>query len=78
MYQEARMAHLRDKHIVIIGGTSGIGLATAQLGLTSGATLTVTGHSEDSLAETKKHLGKDVHYHLLDIGNEQAVQLLVL
>ena len=36
--------------VIVIGGTSGIGLATAQLLLTTGAAVTVTGRKVDSFA----------------------------
>jgi NAD(P)-dependent dehydrogenase (short-subunit alcohol dehydrogenase family) len=40
----------QDMHAVIMGGTSGIGLATAQLLATEGAEVTVTGRDPDRLA----------------------------
>jgi NAD(P)-dependent dehydrogenase (short-subunit alcohol dehydrogenase family) len=47
-----------DKKIVIIGGTSGIGLATAKLLVEGGARVLVTGRSQAGLASTQKALGK--------------------
>ena len=47
------MKLLEGKRIVIIGGTSGIGLATAQLAWKMGAHLIITGLNEQHLAHAK-------------------------
>ena len=44
------------KTILITGGTTGIGLATAQLLRTQGAKVIVTGRNPDTLASAKKAL----------------------
>ena len=55
------MGKLTGKIALITGGTSGIGLATAKLYHAEGAKVVVTGSSENSVAEAKKALHKDVH-----------------
>ena len=40
------MGRYEDKKVVIIGGTSGMGLATAQMLLAGGARILVTGRSK--------------------------------
>ena len=40
---------LEGKRVVIIGGSSGIGLETARLALAEGALVTIAGRSEDRL-----------------------------
>jgi NAD(P)-dependent dehydrogenase (short-subunit alcohol dehydrogenase family) len=40
---------LEGKHLVVVGGSSGIGLETARLGLADGALVTIAGRSEDRL-----------------------------
>ena len=40
---------LESKRVVIIGGSSGIGLETARLALAEGALVTIAGRSEDRL-----------------------------
>jgi NAD(P)-dependent dehydrogenase (short-subunit alcohol dehydrogenase family) len=46
------------KKVVIIGGTSGIGLATAKMLVDGGARVLVTGRSQAGLDSTQKELGK--------------------
>ena len=53
------MARLKGKNVLITGGTSGIGLATAKLFLEEGARIAVTGRDEGRLAQTREQLGKD-------------------
>jgi NAD(P)-dependent dehydrogenase (short-subunit alcohol dehydrogenase family) len=47
------------KNVVIIGGTSGMGLATAKMLLDGGARVLVTGRSQAGLESAQKELGKD-------------------
>ncbi len=53
------MGRYEDKKVVIIGGTSGMGLATAQMLLAGGARILVTGRSKAGLESAQKELGKD-------------------
>jgi TonB family protein len=48
----------KDKKVVIIGGTSGMGLATAKMLLDAGARVVVTGRSKAGLESAQKELGK--------------------
>jgi NAD(P)-dependent dehydrogenase (short-subunit alcohol dehydrogenase family) len=52
------MERYDGKKVVIIGGTSGIGLATAKMLVYGGARVLVTGRSQVSLKSTQKALGK--------------------
>jgi NAD(P)-dependent dehydrogenase (short-subunit alcohol dehydrogenase family) len=52
------MSVLENKSIVIIGGTTGIGLSAAKAFLANGANIVVLGRNTDSAAETKKTLAK--------------------
>ena len=45
--------------MVIIGGTSGMGLATAKMLLDGGARVVVTGRSKEGLESSQKELGND-------------------
>jgi NAD(P)-dependent dehydrogenase (short-subunit alcohol dehydrogenase family) len=53
------MERYRGKKVVIIGGTSGMGLATAKMLLEGGARVLVTGRSQAGLKSARKELGKD-------------------
>jgi NAD(P)-dependent dehydrogenase (short-subunit alcohol dehydrogenase family) len=52
------MERYAGKKAVIIGGTSGIGLATAKMLVHGGARVLVTGRSQAGLESTQKELGK--------------------
>src|SRR5579863_5571949 len=53
------MKQYQGKKVVIIGGTSGMGLATAKMLLDGGARVLVTGRSKAGLESAEKELGKD-------------------
>ena len=52
------MERYQGKKAVIIGGTSGMGLATAQMLIEGGARVLVTGRSKAGLESAEKELGK--------------------
>src|SRR5579863_2862778 len=52
------MKQYQGKKVVIIGGTSGMGLATAKMLLDGGARVLVTGRSKAGLESAQKELGK--------------------
>ena len=51
------MKRYEGKKVVIIGGTSGMGLATAKMLLDEGARVVVTGRSKEGLESSRKSLG---------------------
>ncbi len=53
------MERYQDKKVVIVGGTSGMGLATAKMLLDGGARVLVTGRSQAGLESAQEQLGKD-------------------
>ena len=53
------MKRYEGKKVVIIGGTSGMGLATAKMLLDGGARVAVTGRSKEGLESAQKELGND-------------------
>ena len=53
------MKRYEGKKVVIIGGTSGMGLATAKMLLDGGARVLVTGRSKAGLESAQKELGND-------------------
>ena len=53
------MKRYEGKKVVIIGGTSGMGLATAKMLLDEAARVLVTGRSKEGLESAQKELGND-------------------
>ena len=72
---------LDGKRVVIIGGSSGIGLETARLALGEGAFVTFAGRSEGRLQGAAASLDADgnpgrLRTVVVDIGDESSVQAL--
>ncbi len=65
-----------DAEVVVIGGTSGIGLATAAMVQDAGARITVVGRDEHRLAGALEQLGGRARGVALDVADEGAVQHL--
>ena len=66
------MSLLKNKSIVIIGGTTGIGLSAAKAFVANGANIVVVGRNKDSGAEAKKKLGKNAEVISADATNADA------
>jgi NAD(P)-dependent dehydrogenase (short-subunit alcohol dehydrogenase family) len=65
---------LKDKRIVILGGTSGIGLATAQAASQHGATIVVASSRQRSVDSALASLPAGTEGHALDLSDEKAVR----
>ncbi len=70
------MSRFEGKSILVTGGTSGIGLATARRLKDEGAKVAVTGSRDESIARAKETLGNDVIYIKNDAGDSNAAQIL--
>ncbi|MDZ8082635.1 MAG: SDR family oxidoreductase [Nostoc sp. SerVER01] len=66
---------LEGKHVVVVGGSQGIGYETARLAKQLGAEVTIAGRSLSKLEEASERLGK-VYTGLVDITDEAAVERL--
>ena len=64
---------LVNQNIVLIGATSGIGLAVAKLVTEKGANLTIASRSEERLIEAAKEIGGNVQIGTIDTLNENSV-----
>ena len=64
------------ERVLIIGGSSGMGLALAQRLLTRGAEVAIAGRSEDRLAAAQAELGGRARTFSADIGDEASLKAL--
>lgn len=62
---------LDGKRVVVVGGTSGIGLATAKAFLAEGAEVIIASRSAEKLAAAKKSLDGKVEAYELDFRSEE-------
>lgn len=67
---------LAGQSVLIIGGSSGIGLAAAQLLIEIGAHVTLAGRDANRLATAAEHLGSGVQTAQADVGDLVALQAL--
>jgi len=68
---------LDGKQLLIIGGSSGIGLETARLALAEGALVTIAGRSEERLRNAAQNLGSDrVRSVVVDLSDESSIRSL--
>lgn len=68
------MATLSGKNVLVIGGSSGIGYATAAGALAAGAKVTIASRSEEKLRAAKASLQGPVEARRLDVGDTAAVK----
>lgn len=71
------MGKLHGKIALITGGTTGIGLATAQLFHAEGAKVYITGRNEKTLSEAKKLLPADISVIQSDAGKLDDIDSLL-
>lgn len=69
------MGRLEGKYALITGGTSGIGLETARQFIAEGATVAVTGRSQQGLLEAKEILGNVhiIHSEAGDVAQQRVL-----
>jgi NAD(P)-dependent dehydrogenase (short-subunit alcohol dehydrogenase family) len=65
---------LNGKRIVVLGGTSGIGLAVAQAAAGEGAAVVVASSSQARVDEALKALPGGAEGHVVDLLDERAIQ----
>lgn len=65
---------LQDQRIVIIGGSSGIGLAVAQAATAAGAQVVISSRSADKLADARNQIAGAVETLTLDVTDQAAVE----
>lgn len=65
---------LQNKRVVVIGGTSGMGRATALAALGAGAEVVIVGRSPERLKQMQEESGGRIEATALDIRQEEAVK----
>ncbi|MBS1143755.1 MAG: 3-oxoacyl-(acyl-carrier-protein) reductase [Proteobacteria bacterium] len=70
------MQKFDGKTVLITGGSSGIGLASAQLFQSEGARVAITGRTESSLARTRDLLGPKALIYASDTGKTSEIDIL--
>lgn len=68
------MATLRSKKVVVVGGTSGIGLAVARAALADGANVVVASSKQANVDAAVKQLGDGASGSALDVKNEDDLK----
>ena len=66
-----------DKVAVVVGGTSGIGLATARLLIDAGARVAIAGRDADKGARAVRELGERAHYVRADVASAAQVAAVI-
>jgi NAD(P)-dependent dehydrogenase (short-subunit alcohol dehydrogenase family) len=67
---------LHNKRVVILGGSSGIGLAVADQAASQGAKLVIASSNAERVQKAIESLGGNAQGHTLDLSDEQAVETL--
>ncbi|MGF7160837.1 NAD(P)-dependent dehydrogenase (short-subunit alcohol dehydrogenase family) [Rhodoligotrophos appendicifer] len=67
---------IAGQRIVIIGGSSGIGLATAKAAAARGARVVIGGRSVERLGTAAAEIGAETETHALDATDEHAVKAM--
>ena len=64
---------LRDQHVVVVGGSSGMGLAIARAAVAAGARVTIAARDEAKLGRAVAEAGGNATPRRLDVTDEGAV-----
>jgi NAD(P)-dependent dehydrogenase (short-subunit alcohol dehydrogenase family) len=65
--------NLNGQKVVVLGGTSGIGLATARAALHEGADVVVVSSRQESVDNACADLGAQAQGHVVDLSREDAI-----
>jgi NAD(P)-dependent dehydrogenase (short-subunit alcohol dehydrogenase family) len=68
------MHTLHNQRFLVVGGSSGIGLATAIQAAEAGASVTIVSRSQAKLDAARAEIGRDIAASVLDTGDEAAVE----
>jgi NAD(P)-dependent dehydrogenase (short-subunit alcohol dehydrogenase family) len=65
---------LRGKSVVVLGGTSGIGLATARAAASRGALVTVTSRTVERAEHAARELGENARGEVVSLDKEEEIR----
>lgn len=64
---------LASKKLLIIGGSSGIGKATARAGVEAGAKVIIAGRAKDRLERARSEIGGDIESYVVDVRDPREM-----
>jgi NAD(P)-dependent dehydrogenase (short-subunit alcohol dehydrogenase family) len=64
---------LQEKRVVVLGGSSGIGLAVAQLAAAQGAKVVIASSNAERVEKAVAAVGREAQGHAVDLSGERAV-----
>src|SRR5580700_8638774 len=67
---------LQNKRVVILGGSSGIGLAVAEQAASQGAKIVIASSNAERVQKAVEPFGDDAEGQTLDLSDEQAIETL--
>ncbi|MGE0824586.1 MAG: SDR family oxidoreductase [Candidatus Binatia bacterium] len=67
---------LQNQLVVVLGGSTGIGLATAKAARAEGARVIITGRSPEKLQRAAQALGGEIRTVMLDVADESGTRAL--
>ena len=67
-------ASLQDRRVLVVGGSSGIGLGAAKAAKALGASLTICSRSAEKIEAARRQLGDATQGLILDVANGPAVE----
>lgn len=66
-----------SRTIIVTGGSSGIGKATAEMFADEGESVIILGRTEQTLREAADELGENVSWHCADVARRESVEAAV-
>jgi NAD(P)-dependent dehydrogenase (short-subunit alcohol dehydrogenase family) len=66
--------HFRNKRVVVLGGSSGLGFAVAEQASTKGATIVIASSNSERVQKAVEKLEGNAQGHTLDLTDESAVE----
>lgn len=66
--------NFRNKKVVVIGGSAGMGLSIAKEAYQKGASIVIGGRTLEKLENAAKEIGDNVEFEVIDTMNEESVK----